>query len=394
MARVRDQATGTGMGEGAGSSASASASAPAARRRRARDASRITLRQLCRLGLPGPLLLPTLLPAVRQLVPASHAGFFFCDERGSILNLYAERLLAPNDMAAYHDRHNDQQFRRQYLARVAAASPVSRRSVGPEERASPYHREVLAPLGIEHFLYAIVRHGQRPIGQLSLYRGPDEPPFDEHDAAQLADVLHYLGEALAVPAVNLLRDVQAQTLEEAIAVLTPDGQELFADAGWHRLIRMAHGNAIAPAAALHERETLPRFLRAVMAAVETAPQAIHQVHTHWGRFAFRRHDLQARPDGAPAVALVLSRLAAEPLRLAQGAAVLGLSPQQREVALLMALGRSNADIAAQMGLSLNTASYHAKQVLSRLGVHERSAVARTLHEAAAHQDGRGSYPPG
>lgn len=388
MAEVNHRrAAGAVGGTGGARGARAAGPAPVApRRASARDADRITLRQLCRLGLPGPLLLPTLLPALRQVVPASHAGFFYCDERGSILNLYAERLLPPKDMASYHDRHSDQQFRRQYLARVAAPSPVSRRSVTEAERAGDYHREVLVPLGIEHFLYAIVRHRQRVLGQLSLYRGPDEPPFDEHDATQLADVLHYLGEALAVPAVNLLRDVQEQTLEEAIAVLDASGRELYADAGWHRLIRMAHGNAIAPAAALHERETLPQFLKAVMAAVLTAPQAIHQVHTHWGRFAFRRHDLQARGDGAPAVALVLSRLAAEPLRLAQGAAALGLSPQQREVALLMALGRSNAEIAEQMGLTLNTANYHAKQVLQRLGVHERGAVARIL-SAAAQQHG-------
>jgi len=373
MARADDQRKG---GSGA---------AAAGRRGGGRDADRITLRQLCRLGLPGPLLLPTLLPALRQVVPASHAGFFFCDERGSILNLYAERLLPPGDMAAYHDRHNDQQFRRQYLARVAAPSPVSHRSVSAEEREGTYYREVLAPLGIAHFLYGIVRYRGRVVGQLSLYRGPDEPAFGAHDATQLADVLHYLGEALAVPALNLLRDVQEQTIEEAIAVLDASGRELFADAGWHRLIRMAHGNAIAPAAALHERDTLPQFLQAVMAAVLNAPQAIHQVHTHWGRFAFRRHDLQARQDGSPAVALVLARLAAEPLRLAQGAAVLGLSPQQREVALLMALGRSNADIAEQMGLTLNTASYHVKQVLARLGVHERGAVARVLTSAAAQQ---------
>lgn len=347
--------------------------------------ARVTLRQLCHLGMPAPLLLPSLLPVLRELVPASHAGFFFCDERGGITNLYAERLLAPNAMAGFHDRHNNQQFRHHYLERVAARKPTSRRSVTAEERASAYGREVLGPLDIAHLLYAIVRHQGQVLGQLSLYRGADAPPFSDTDEQTLASVLHYLGEGLSVTAPATPRELLDQTIEEALAVLDADGHELWADEHWPRLIRLAHGNAIAPASALAERETLPRFVAAVLAAVQSAPNAIHQVVTSWGRFAFRLHTMRGA-NGDRAVALLLSRLAAEPLRLAQGAAALGLSPQQREVAVLMARGHSNAEIAQQLGVSSNTAAYHAKQVFARLQVHDRSAIARVLSEAVHGHD--------
>lgn len=349
--------------------------------------ARVTLRQLCHLGMPAPLLLPSLLPVLRELVPASHAGFFFCDARGGITNLYAERMLAPNAMAGFHDRHNNQQFRRQYLERVAASRPTSRRSVSDDERSGTYGREVLGPLDIAHFLYAIVRHQGLVLGQLSLYRGADAPPFSADDEQTLASVLHYLGQGLVVPSPVTPRELQDQAIEEALALLDAEGRELWADQNWSRLIRLAHGNAIAPASALAERETLPRFVAAVLATVQSAPNAIHQVVTSWGRFAFRRHAMRGA-DGGQAVALLLSRLAAEPLRLAQGAAALGLSPQQREVAVLMARGHTNAEIAEQLGISSNTAAYHAKQVFARLGVHERSAIARVLGEAvSARHDG-------
>lgn len=346
-----------------------------------RDSARITLRQLCKLALPAPLLLPSLLPVLRAVVPASHAGFFFCDERGGITNLYAERLLEPGAMAGYHDQHSNEQFRRHYLERVAAPHPLSRRSVGPQERGGAYHREVLAPLQIEHFLYGIVRHLGRPLGQLSLYRGPDEPPFDSADEEALGSVLHYLGEALAVPSPLPLRTLQDQVVEEGLAVLDAGGRTLWSDANWPRLVRLAHGNAITPAAAMAERETLPLFVSAVLAAVASAPNAIHMVGTSWGQFVFRRH-LVTSGQGDSAVALLLSRLAAEPLRLAQGAAALGLSPQQREVAVLMAKGLSNTEIAQQLGITTNTAGYHAKRVFERLDVHERSAIAKVLGAAA------------
>jgi DNA-binding CsgD family transcriptional regulator len=350
------------------------------------NSARVTLRQLCHLGLPAPLLLPSLLPVLRELVPASHAGFFFCDERGGITNLYAERLLDPGAMAGYHDQHSNQRFRRQYLERVAADRPLSRRTVSDEERASAYYRDVLRPLGIEHFLYAVVRHAGKPLGQLSLYRGADSPPFSDADERALNQVLHYLGAGLAVPSPHVLRDLQDQVVEEGLAVLDSQGRTLYADANWPRLVRLAHGNAIAPATALAERDTLPRFVSAVLAAVVSAPNAVHMVSTTWGQFVFRRHDVRSG-QGEEAVALLLSRLAAEPLRLAQGAAALGLSPQQREVAVLMAKGLSNGEIAQQLGVTTNTASYHAKQVFARLNVHDRSAITRVLGAAALHAAG-------
>lgn len=347
---------------------------------------RVTLRQLCKLALPGPLLLPSLLPVLRDLVPASHAGFFFCDERGSITNLYAERMLEPGAMAGYHDQHSNQQFRRQYLARVTADRPVSMRSVRPDERGGAYFRDVLQPLGIAHFLYAIVRHAGRPIGQLSLYRSEDSVAFDSGDAQALESVLHYLGEALAVPAPPVHRERQDQVVEEGLALLSNEGRVLYFDANWPRLVRLAHGNTINPAQAMAERETLPRFIAAVLSAVISAPNALHMVSTTWGQFTFRRHAVSSA-EGEQAVALLLSRLAAQPLRLAQGAAALGLSPQQREVAVLMARGLSNQEIAQELGITGNTAGYHAKLVFERLGVHERSVIGKVLGEAAGHTRG-------
>lgn len=344
--------------------------------------ARVSLRQLCHLGLPAQLLLPALLPVLRELVWARHAGFFFCDERGSITNLYAERLLAPDAMARYHDQHSSQQFRRQYLARVAAPQAMSRRSIDDSERASAYYRDVLLPLGIEHFLYAIVRHQGRPLGQLSLYRSLGDAAFGAADEQAIGSVEHYLGQALAVPSPRALQEAQDHTVEEGLALLDAQGNELFADGNWPRLVRMAHGDAIAPARALAERETLPRFVAAVLAAVVSAPQAVHMVSSPWGQFVFRRHDM-ASQQGGQAVALLVSRLAAEPLRLAQGAAALGLAPQQREVAVLMAQGHSNTSIARQLGITVNTAGYHAKQVFARLQVHDRSAIAKALGAAAA-----------
>ena len=55
-----------------------------------------------------------------------------------------------------------------------------------------------------------------------------------------------------------------------------------------------------------------------------------------------------------------------------------LTPQECQVARLLADGVSNARVAATLGISPNTARIHTERVLRKLGVHSRAAVASVL----------------
>ena len=61
----------------------------------------------------------------------------------------------------------------------------------------------------------------------------------------------------------------------------------------------------------------------------------------------------------------------------------GLTLRQAEVALLIAEGLSNPDIAERLGISRFTARNHAEQILSRLKVESRWQVARALCDTVA-----------
>ena len=68
----------------------------------------------------------------------------------------------------------------------------------------------------------------------------------------------------------------------------------------------------------------------------------------------------------------------------------GLTLRQAEVALLIAEGRSNPEIAERLGISRFTARNHAEQILSRLKVGSRWQVERVLCDAvAAHRASSG-----
>ncbi len=351
-----------------------------------KGSARLTIRQLSGLGLPAAVALPPLLTALKQLVRSTHAAFFYCDAHGHMTNMYAERMLPPETMARYYERHyraDTHAFSKAYLARVAASDPVSRRTVSIAEKKTEYYKEVLALLGVEHVLYGIVRSGaaqREAIGQLSLYRSAEEPPFNDSEAQSIRDVLHYLSRALSESNFAPVKVSTEQTAEEAMAVLDASGEILYSDAHWLRLVRLARGDRIVPGNAHEEPRALRDFLKGVVQATRSSPNVLHLIDSPWGRFAFRQHTLDAA-SGGTAQALIVSRLASDPIRLTEGASRLELSPQQREVALMIALGHTNAEIAAKLDVSVNTAGYHVKQVFSKLDVHDRSDVARVLRRA-------------
>jgi DNA-binding response OmpR family regulator len=71
----------------------------------------------------------------------------------------------------------------------------------------------------------------------------------------------------------------------------------------------------------------------------------------------------------------------------------GLTLRQAEVALMIAEGRSNPEIAERLGISRFTARNHAEQILARLKIESRWQVARALCDAVVGVAGARGGPP-
>jgi DNA-binding CsgD family transcriptional regulator len=343
---------------------------------------RLTLRQLVGLGLPTSILLPSALAAVRDLVGAEHMGYFFCDEQGNITNMYAERMLSPTQMAIYHRDHYGRQesnFKLAYLKRVRESSPLSTYSLSAVEKQSEYYKQVLAPLGIGHFLYAVVRVNGKAVGQLSAYRSSETEPFGKADQQSLLDVLHYIERLVDPLSQSVISDAPAPVAETAMVVLDDQDSILYSDAHWDRLLRMAYGGLISPGNANDQIEQLPRFLKSVLDLIRASNSIQHTVKTEWGTFRFRLLSL-AGPAGK-AQSISVSRQAEESIFVAEAVARLKLPVQQREVAVLMTQGRSNAQIATKLGISVNTVNYHVKALFTRLNIHDRGEVLAAITKA-------------
>jgi DNA-binding CsgD family transcriptional regulator len=103
----------------------------------------------------------------------------------------------------------------------------------------------------------------------------------------------------------------------------------------------------------------------------------YPIRTEHGRYLLR--SCIHRVGGAPAVLLVYVERVAPPLRSeADLCETFSLTPTEARVALLLAHGKSNAEIAQALSISPHTARRHTERVLCKLGLRSRAEVAARL----------------
>jgi DNA-binding CsgD family transcriptional regulator len=353
------------------------------------SAVRARIRQLCCLGLPGELLMSSLLPALRELVPSDSAAFFWVDSRGEMRNLYAERLLPADVMSLYFERYyegREASFRRSFLERAASPEGVVATSADGELRKTEYYNEILKRLDAHHVLYGIVREQGAALGQLSLYRPLDAPAFTPRERADLASVMRYVAHGLAADDAHLAPGEAGVAFEdsedEAMLVTDRSGAIRHGSEKARRLLLLATTSEINPASlksAVNERaaQTLRELcarLDAVSHGDDSAPPVL-ALDTKWGRHVLRAYWLDDDSQSADAlIGVRIQRQQPMILRFVQAMGQLPLSPQQREIALMIAQGRSNQEISEALGVSGNTVAYHIKQLFLKLDVHDRAGA--------------------
>ncbi len=348
------------------------------------------IRQLCCIGLPGQALMPALLRAIREYVSAESAGFFWVDAQGEMTNLYADRMLAPGLMRVYFERYYDGgelPFRKAFIKRAQATDAVSSSTASPELAKTAYYNEILRHLDAHHVMYAVIRDQGHALGQLSLYRPRQSSAFNAEERSAIQDISHYVAHA-----VNRPKDVAAHVEfvdagSEGMVVIDFQGQIIEAAATSLNLLSMALKRDFNPSspplvagdtASGPVQQLLVLLQKVILGETAAAPRIA--IDGPWGRFLLSAYALDG--DGTAPVsraAIHIRRQQPMILKLAEAMGSFDISPQQREVALLLAQGRSNQQIGAALNVSGNTVNYHIKQLFMRLDAHDRAdAVAKML----------------
>jgi DNA-binding NarL/FixJ family response regulator len=347
---------------------------------------RVHIRQLCCLGLSSEQLMPRLLKAVRHFVGADSAGFFWVDSQGDMTSLYAERLLPASAMKLYFERYYDapeSSFRGAFTARVQRQEPVIAVSPSAAWERSPYYNEVFRPLDAHHVLYGIVREQGQAIGQLSLYRPKSAPAFSAAQRLELSSIMPYVGHGALLPGRRIFNGMEyLDTEDDAVFLIGADGDIRQLSAASQRLLALATLGKIGPDRMLSgiEEAAQPTLLRlaqrlhTVLSGGEVTPPSI-VLHNAWGRFVLRAYSISDAPlESHSPLAIRINRQEPMLLKFVDALSGLALSPQQRQVAMGLAKGSSNRELADALGISVNTVAYHIKQLFQKLDAHDRSQM--------------------
>jgi DNA-binding CsgD family transcriptional regulator len=266
------------------------------------------------------------------------------------------------------------------MRRLAAADPpvgllsdAAGDPAGPE--VAPQFRRLLAANGLTHCLRAALVCDGEAWGFLHLLRRAGRPDFDAAEVAFVAGLVPHLAAALrdwmlAAP------DPGAAPAGPGVLVLDAANQveSVSADAeAW--LAQFTEFRSPGPT------QPLPAVVYAVACAAR-APAELHAPPAHgrlrlaggsWLHVRATRLRGRAGGDGSQ-VAVVL-----EPARPEQVAPVIaraaGLSPREREVAMLVLQGRSTTEIAQRLFISPWTVQDHVTAIFDKVGVRNRRDLA-------------------
>ena len=164
-----------------------------------------------------------------------------------------------------------------------------------------------------------------------------------------------------------------ETLGEGIALFDGGGESLIHTNTALRQLLSAEPDA-------KFRKELDRFARVLAGAGKWEGLATAEVQTCTGAYALRGSHLQANPIGGTgtAVMIAVQRAANNAPAGEQLAERFALTPSEAQVAVLIAVGRSNSEIATALFISPHTARHHTERVFSKLGVRSRAEAACKL----------------
>lgn len=256
-------------------------------------------------------------------------------------------------------------------ARRVPVGILSQATKGCPER-SPRYRDPLAPAGIPFELRAAFVTRGRCWGAVHIARRQHKRDFSAQDAAALAHVSGAIAEGIRTSVrFDAARQAQDSTAPGLVVLGPTNGIELITPPAYELLAAM-RSTALAGA-----EETVPTPLLALASFARSRPPNppadpnVVAVPTPSGWITLHASVPDGSPDGQ--VAIVIERTAS-PQATALRLEAHGVTPREREIATLIAQGRSNPEIADALVLSPYTVQDHIKSLLEKTGVSSRQEL--------------------
>lgn len=344
------------------------------------------LQQMACLDFNGPQLIEPVLHELHQLIGFDTGGYFYPGSENG-LDAFVEPSLARDLMHTYFDSTVQQSERKVVRRSVHSFSEAVRWEHGPqvleqllsvsvsELLRSDFYNLALRPAELFDCLSLVLRTLRGTgVGTLKLYRSASSPRFSQEDSAMLSRLEPWLARILQ-PAEWDTKDSDVQG--SAMLVANPQGRLLWTSPQTDQLMALAFGPR------WQRRCELPEALQLLLQRIRFASDSSRNIngtasalpqldlHNASGSFSLRATQMAAAVGEGQAVGIQITHRVPRVARLLPALRALGLPQRQHELAYWLARGLPEGEIAERMGISVNTATYHRRQIYTRLGVQNR-----------------------
>ncbi|MFM2400429.1 MAG: hypothetical protein RL341_2586 [Pseudomonadota bacterium] len=330
--------------------------------------------------------MPAIVRAMHDLVDSSHNLFIWTDAQGRPIDRFCEAYF-PAVVTA--DAQN--LAGKTDLAGIALHGKIAgnMRQRSTDFYRSPFFAEVYRPMRVQHSLDAVVRVGGQPMGVLVLHRDNDLP-FSDAEQSDLEAVLPYLRNLWAQRPVHSVDSfIESDHADQGAAIVAPGGQIQYLSANAEQLLRMTDARSFlrAPAGMVQLPEQVAHLCAHF--ALSDPVGIAHVPHSHsmvnaWGRFIFNVFWLESRAaHESGLIGLTIQRQEPLSLGIVRGLQRTALSPKQREIALMLALGKTAEEVVTQLSIGTTTYKDHVRKIYEKMGVNQRADLIRQLTRPVA-----------
>ncbi len=306
--------------------------------------------------------------------------------------------MATEHMRAYETHYFAHDPRMDVLMRMAPGQPMfDHEHISPQEAAcNPVYADWLVPLGFRHTLGINTRREDGAREFCSFIRPRDAQPYSPDDQAFVRQLMPDLMRATQLRASMLPLSHKAalglaalDTLQHGIIVVDQRRRVLHANAAAERMLSPTKLLCVQQGQLRHTHASPEAALDALIAqacCVQGKAGSLRARHSDGENDQLTinilplrlHHPLVSLSERPLALAVLIPSGAPSPMDSALICDMLGLSPSETKLALLLAAGKSVKDFAMLDGCSWHTARTHARNLMRKTGCHRRLELTQML----------------
>ncbi len=332
--------------------------------------------------------MPQILEEMHRIIPSERIHFAWTDDVGTIVNAYFEK---PDPAVLGWLSHNQLRFEEEigYSVRQAILfgklTGNFRWPFRKGAEATESYERMFRALNIQYCIDGVLRDRDRPLGQIVLFRQPEDGDFSGEEEGVLAQTLPYIAHAISSPVKT--PEAFVETGDSGLMVFDATGKVTYQS-------RLAKELCVY---ALHERIPVGQDTGLDSRAVEAGLQSLFKqvlenfsdadaVHSppawtlknKWGEFQLRAYALQEATGAANSYGVMVEKKIPAEVRMLRKIKEMPLSNKQREVCFHLARGVSTDEVGAMLGISATTLKEHTQAIYRKLSINKREDLIRLV----------------